>query len=604
MNLRTLLSTGPCMLALTVAAQTQQPLPDAPQARGSHSAILHDPSDRAVIWQEDFGAGFPAGWTLQDASGICPWRYSFHGSAGFYAGIGDSIVSTTSSNGFLINDPDSANDANYGQPSGTTYQYLSTYVMTSAIDLTGHPDVKLEFTQYFRYNNAPTLDVMVSNDGTNWTTWDVKGTVQANTASANNMPVSINISAVAGDQATVYVKIGWSARVYFWMIDDIAIIDAQQHDLRLNESMYDEWFFDTAVDFGDLQFSVYPASQVRPLTFKGHVSNEGAQDENNTALTVTVTDGGGNVEYTASSAGVTIASGDRDSLYVAAWTPGTAADDHTVAFVVASDSTDQVPGDNVDTLSFAVSQYSFARDRGSLTGRDDNGGEAYELGNWFNMVNDGDMLTAVDVAIDDDTPEGILVYGTLYDVDRNVIAITEDGEVGSGDLNAPGGNTFKSLVFDPPVELVAGDYLVTVGHYGGSDNLWTGTSGVSLPQTSLIYDSPTATWFYVTTTPMVRMNFDPAVGVHETATTNDGLAVYPSPASDAARLTFSLQNASDVQVILHDAAGRVVARQDEGKLAPGLQLIDISTAQLPNGLYACTLLTAEGQRTVRLQVAH
>ncbi|MEO8067918.1 MAG: T9SS type A sorting domain-containing protein [Flavobacteriales bacterium] len=604
MNLRTLLSAGASAVALTIAAQTPQPLPDTPPARGARSTALADHGDRAVVWQEDFGNGFPAGWTLQDASGICPWRYSYHGSAGFYAGAGDSIVSATSANGFLINDPDSANDANYGQPSGTTYQYLESYVTTSAIDLTGHPNVKLEFTQYFRYNNGPTLDVMVSNDGTNWTTWDVKGTVLANTASANNMPVSINISAVAGDQATVYVKIGWSSRVYFWMIDDMAIVDAEQHDLRLNEALYEEWFFDTAPDFADLQFSVYPASQVRPLTFKGHVSNEGAQDETNVAMSVTVTDGGGNVEYSSTGTGISLVSGARDSLYVAAWTPGTAVDEHTVAFAVACDSVDLAPADNVDTLSFGVSQYTFARDRGSLAGRDDNAGAAYELGNWFNMVNDGDVLHAVDVAVDDDTPLGVLIFGAVYDASRALIAVTEDSEVEAGDLNAAGGSTFKSLVFNPPVDLIAGDYLVTVGHYGGTDDLWTGLSGNSLPQTSLIYDTPTDTWFYVTTTPMVRMNLDPAVGLQETDVTQQGVSVYPSPANEIARLTFSLQSASSVRVVMQDAIGRVVANMDEGKRAQGQCTVELSTAQLPNGSYVCTLFTDEGKRTVRLQVAH
>lgn len=604
MNHRTLLSTSSLLFALTLAGQTLQPVADAPQQRTGRSAALAHSGDRAVIWQEDFAGGFPAGWTLQDASGICPWRHSFHGSAGFYAGAGDSIVSATSANGFLLCDADSANDVNYGQPSGTTYQYLETYFTTHAIDLTGHPDVKLEFTQYFRYNNAPTLDVMVSNDSVSWTTWNVKGTVVANSASPNNMPVSLNISAVAGNQPTVYLKIGWNTRVYFWMIDDIAIVDAPQHDLRFNETLYDEWFFDTAADFGDLQYSIYPSTQVRPLTFKGHVSNEGAQDQTNTTMAVSVTDGNGNVAYSSSSTGITLASGDRDSLYAAAWTPGTMAEDYTVAFALTADSTDLMPADNSDTLSFAVSPFTFARDRNALTGRDDNGGEAYELGNWFNMVNDGDVLYAVDVAVDDDTPVGVLIFGAVYDANRDLLAVTDDEEVVAADLNAAGGNTFKSLVFDPPVDLLAGDYLVTVGHYGGQDNLWTGLSGTSLPQTSLIYDSPTTTWFYVTATPMVRMNLNPFLATAETPASTTGLSVFPSPADHAARLAFSLQSASDALLIMHDAAGREVARQVLGKRSPGRHTVELSTAHLTDGLYACTLLTHDGPRTVRLQVTH
>ena len=83
------------------------------------------------FYTEDFSGGFPSGWSLNDSSGICPWRWSLDGSWGYYSTTGASsgdnpISSTTGSNGFLICDPDSANNANYGQPSGTTYQYLST----------------------------------------------------------------------------------------------------------------------------------------------------------------------------------------------------------------------------------------------------------------------------------------------------------------------------------------------------------------------------------------------------------------------------------------------------------------------------------------------
>jgi hypothetical protein len=85
----------------------------------------------APIWSEDFANGFPAGWTVSDTSGICPWTYSLDGSWGYFNGTSGTaaaaaIKSTTAANGFLISDVDSANNKNYGQPSGTTYKYLST----------------------------------------------------------------------------------------------------------------------------------------------------------------------------------------------------------------------------------------------------------------------------------------------------------------------------------------------------------------------------------------------------------------------------------------------------------------------------------------------
>ena len=195
---------------------------------------------KAVIWSEDFSGGFPAGWTIQDSSGICPWVWSNDGSWGYYnsnnaASAGTAIGSSSAANGFLICDPDSANNDVYGQPSGSTYQYLDSYFTTSVIDLTGYSNVVLEFEQFFRYNNTVDMNVMVSNNNVTWTTYTVQGNSSNNTYSDNPDSVKINISAVAGNQPTVYLKIGWSARVYFWQIDDIKITEAETNDLTITK---------------------------------------------------------------------------------------------------------------------------------------------------------------------------------------------------------------------------------------------------------------------------------------------------------------------------------------------------------------------------------
>lgn len=87
-------------------------------------------ANRAVpFWEEDFANGFPAGWTTIDSSGICPWVYSTDGSWGnFRTGVttaaAPAISSTTSANGFLLCDIDSANHFTYGQPSGTNGSFV------------------------------------------------------------------------------------------------------------------------------------------------------------------------------------------------------------------------------------------------------------------------------------------------------------------------------------------------------------------------------------------------------------------------------------------------------------------------------------------------
>ena len=180
------------------------------QHLADHNDIISQLKTGDTIWSEDFGNGFPSGWTIQDVSGICPWAWSDDGSWGYFntnngASAGTAISSTSASNGFLICDTDSANNVNYGQPSGSNYQYLESYFTTNSIDLTGHPAVVLEFQQFFRYNNGVDMNVLISTNNVTWTTYNVQGNSSNNTASTNPETVKINISAVAGNSATVLV---------------------------------------------------------------------------------------------------------------------------------------------------------------------------------------------------------------------------------------------------------------------------------------------------------------------------------------------------------------------------------------------------------------
>ena len=117
-------------------------------ANNSSKIIKNDiRSDKSavVIWSEDFGGGFPSGWnsyTVNTGAGnsgasagntaTAPWKHSMVGSWGYWNSVGTSggnptgpataINSTTSANGFLISDIDSANhwNGNSGASSGSS----------------------------------------------------------------------------------------------------------------------------------------------------------------------------------------------------------------------------------------------------------------------------------------------------------------------------------------------------------------------------------------------------------------------------------------------------------------------------------------------------
>ena len=117
-------------LLFAAAAVAQQPILMTPGANvpataqpalSSSGPGAPAPAAPPIVWSEDFANGFPAGWTIDNPGGLCPWVYTDDGSWGFFngnsgTGPGAGMFSTTAFNGYLICDIASATNATFGQP--------------------------------------------------------------------------------------------------------------------------------------------------------------------------------------------------------------------------------------------------------------------------------------------------------------------------------------------------------------------------------------------------------------------------------------------------------------------------------------------------------
>ena len=303
---------------LTLSVFSQENQIDCINTTKVTNQIISSDKSATVIWSEDFSNGFPNGWSRQTNTGsaTCNWMWSTDGSWGYWNGnsgnsAASAINSTTASNGFLISDPDSANHYVYGQPSGQTYQYLDSYFITSAINTIGYPNINLEFEQNFRLNNSVDLTVSVSSDSISWTNFSVQGNAINNQESDDPELVSLNISCIAGDQATVYIKIGWNARCYYWMLDDMKIIETLGNNLDLIEANYGGWYTTPIANGFGLEYIHTPLNQAiaNPYTFEGIVSNIGGNAQL-TKLNVEVLNDIGTTVFSTTSADSTILSQD------------------------------------------------------------------------------------------------------------------------------------------------------------------------------------------------------------------------------------------------------------------------------------------------------
>mgnify|MGYP000448146963 CR=1 FL=1 len=325
------------------------------------STVANAASRGGVIWSEDFGGGFPAGWAIDDQSGICPWKWTMDGSHGNFndsngSDYDDPISSTTAGNGFLIVDADSANHFTYGQPSGTTYQYLDSYFATSAIDLGAtYSSLLLEFEQSFRFNNGLDLEVQVSSDSTNWSTYNVQGGVDNNAASDDPDLVSINISGAVGAAETVYLRIGWSARVYYWMIDDMKIVQGLDNDLEFTKAYHGDIV-------QDYQYSKVPLEQATEMVVGAVVTNLGGVPQTNVTVDYDILQNSVSVSTGSFSFTESIIAADSDTAWHSTGYTPDITGDYEVMMTVSSDNVDENMDNQSGSSEFEVTECGFAHD--------------------------------------------------------------------------------------------------------------------------------------------------------------------------------------------------------------------------------------------------
>ena len=98
-----------------------------------------------------------------------------------------------------------------------------------------------------------------------------------------------------------------------------------------------------------------------------------------------------------------------------------------------------------------------------------------------------------------------------------------------------------------------------------------------------------------------NFNFVTSTDVSDVIAAND-LQLYPNPARDAATLTLNVVKASDITIQVIDMTGRIVANVANSNFAAGTHKVDISTGDLPSGIYNVKIQTEEGSRTERLSI--
>jgi hypothetical protein len=470
---------------------------------------------------------------------------------------------------------------------GGTATQNADITLTVPFSTLGNPNVSIVFENTYRTYQDKRI-VRVSNDaGANWTDFTVTDGTETGINTNNPTSVNINISSVAGNQAAVLIQFHYEATWgWYWAIDDVSVNVTDDYDLSELSVIAGV----TGPYATQMFYSQTPMNQVQPVNFSARAQNIGVMQQTDAIYTASIA----SASYTGTSLPITLDPNQIDTLdAVQAFTPPASLATYTVNSVVSSTlngaSELNLLNNTIPDFTLEVTNDIYARDKGTIVSGSYNQGLSFEVGNVFDIFTD-DVLYGVDVVLGTGAVVDAVFFATFYEIDPANGSFINGIRTTDRILAAGEPGTKVSLTFDAPIPVTGGNaYVVTVGSDGGAgDDLIVATSGTSLPQTSHFLDE-TLTWFYTTSTPMVRMNFNASLALNE-LDHKVGMNIFPNPSNGNVNVTFNLQSQKEVSIIVTDLAGKVALTNEMGTLNLGAHKVTLNTESLSNGVYMVNII--------------
>ncbi|MFK7786769.1 MAG: T9SS type A sorting domain-containing protein [Crocinitomicaceae bacterium] len=169
-------------------------------------------SAQTTVFQSDFST--PASYTVVSVNSG-DWIVGANGPQGVNSQSMGAMNSTTPTE-FALFDSDFL-----GSPGVQQDAYVQ---MNDLIDVSSYTFAYVCFESYYKHD-AGQLTVEVSNDEITWTTFSVHTNLAQGDSTSNTINQLLDVSAVAGNQATVSIRFRYSGMPgYAWMVDDVCML--------------------------------------------------------------------------------------------------------------------------------------------------------------------------------------------------------------------------------------------------------------------------------------------------------------------------------------------------------------------------------------------
>ena len=570
----------------------------------TYSSSAASSATDVILWSDDFANGLDGNntstvqtWTVSGTDSTL-WEHDTDGSAGPFAGsTPETLDSETKDNGWMIFDADKGN-INLLQ---SAFVKKHGELISPSIDLSNDTNVTLKFTHMYRYCCSPDHKLKVYvYDGTNWSNGiDVSIGSSVNSVKLTN-EIELNITQYAGQKSDVKIKFSWEgdeAEAYYWMIDDVKIVKTNPYDANLLDAFYVTPTF----LYGGTSYRIMNIDQAEQTTyvFVGSLQNSGYNNIDSSRIYANVV--GENQSF--QSHGLVSTPTSVDTLYTnQGFTPS--ATGVYNADIWGSDNDNQFITDTI-RVGFEIDQYEYGKDngnynQGNFQRRVINDDGAYEIGNRF-MIYKSQELGAVKIRMDaktgSDAKGKIRLYEILSDGSNSYLAESQEENIGQ-----TAGNWYN-FKLDDPWDLSADvGYMVmlyTAAATSATDTAFISIGGIVNPQESFLVDVDGVgtgvdpnTWFYVTTAPCLRLNFEQQIGIKEQL----GLAefsLYPNPNNGVFSLKIKSKKQENLNLNVKNILGQIVYSENLNKVNQLTKQMNLT--HLNSGIYTISLESEKGQ---------
>ena len=561
-----------------------------------HSYTTNEDASKVVpFWTNDLSDA--SLWTMVDHAngGTQNWVIGTAAPSGSYSAPMGAIASTTASNGFAMYDSDAL---------GTTAANVqdATLTFNNSIDCSVYQFINLNVESYHR-KFQDSVFVEVSNDNVNWDRYEIHADLDVNDASTNPEMVSINISATAGNQATVWFRFRYEGQWdYAWMLDDVSISETPNNAASITDAVQGGWWVNyTNVAGGalagfDYTFNTNSQIAVNPYSFEAVLHNDGVAPQNMMLHAEVFNDQGTSV-FTSMSNSILLDMSNSVDTFVC---------NNTFSPTVNGVYEMRLwgHGDSVMTdtaiLMTVVNDDVYARDwnqpAGSWRVARDCGGMV--LGTSLDIYAN-ETLYALQVHIDDESVVGTPVYVVLYENDAAggdpiFLAQSDDYVLTSNDID-----NWITVPFDGGQDLFAGtSYLASVGGYASPvDTFKVNVSGESQGATCWIQDNGCdigsagfGAWYWISDIPMIRMSFDPASLSTDNVVSGE-FNVYPNPTTGVFTVELNNIKADDYKISVTNVLGQEVYTSTKELTTLVAERIDLSS--FDKGVYILEISNSE-----------